>query len=230
MNMIKKSKSVFAFTLAEVLITLGVIGVVAAITMPTLIQNYQKSKTANQLKTVYSIMNQAVKMSEIDNGLITEWTFPENNAESIKAFLNKYIAPYLKYTKMESNETGQVYLYLSDGIIVQFHSPSVNQIHSNVFFNGNINKSIAGKNRFLFLLSYPNNDDANCIHKRSIYGCKYSGYMPYSYVGISVDNSKPIRDFIKDGSGSYGCNENAKATCGALIMHDGWQIKEDYPW
>lgn len=31
-----------AFTLAEVLITLGVIGVVAAMTMPVLIQNYQK--------------------------------------------------------------------------------------------------------------------------------------------------------------------------------------------
>lgn len=31
-----------AFTLAEVLITLGIIGVVAAITLPTLIANYQK--------------------------------------------------------------------------------------------------------------------------------------------------------------------------------------------
>ena len=30
------------FTLAEVLITLGIIGVVAAMTMPTLIQNHQK--------------------------------------------------------------------------------------------------------------------------------------------------------------------------------------------
>ena len=228
--MIKKSKSVFAFTLAEVLITLGVIGVVAAITMPTLIQNYQKSKTANQLKTVYSIMNQAVKMSEIDNGLITEWTFPENNAESIKIFLNKYIAPYLKYTKMESNETGQVYLYLSNGIIIGFYSSEPNQIHSEVFLNGNIDNAISGKTRFLFLLSYPNNDDDNCIYKRMIYGCKYSGYMPYNYVGMSIDKSKSIRDYLKDGSGKYGCNENAKTTCAALIMQDGWQIKDDYPW
>ena len=33
-----------AFTLAEVLITLGIIGIVAALTMPTLIGNYQKNK------------------------------------------------------------------------------------------------------------------------------------------------------------------------------------------
>lgn len=37
-----KNKKIFAFTLAEVLVTLGVIGVVAAMTMPTLISNHQK--------------------------------------------------------------------------------------------------------------------------------------------------------------------------------------------
>ncbi len=34
------------FTLAEVLITLGIIGVVAAITIPSLITNYQKTVTS----------------------------------------------------------------------------------------------------------------------------------------------------------------------------------------
>ena len=39
-----------AFTLAEVLITLGIIGVVAALTLPTLIQNHQKQVYVTQLK------------------------------------------------------------------------------------------------------------------------------------------------------------------------------------
>ncbi len=39
-----------AFTLAEVLITLGIIGVVAAMTIPSLIQNYQEKVLANQFK------------------------------------------------------------------------------------------------------------------------------------------------------------------------------------
>ena len=47
-----------AFTLAEVLITLGIIGVVASLTLPTLIQNYQKTVWVNQLKkTISSVEN-----------------------------------------------------------------------------------------------------------------------------------------------------------------------------
>lgn len=38
-----------AFTLAEVLVTLGIIGVVAAITMPTLIDNHQKKSCCNKV-------------------------------------------------------------------------------------------------------------------------------------------------------------------------------------
>jgi prepilin-type N-terminal cleavage/methylation domain-containing protein len=39
-----------AFTLAEVLITLAIIGVVAALTIPTVVRNYQKTQTVTQLK------------------------------------------------------------------------------------------------------------------------------------------------------------------------------------
>lgn len=41
------------FTLAEVLITLGIIGVVAAITIPALISNYQISVNKTKLKKLY---------------------------------------------------------------------------------------------------------------------------------------------------------------------------------
>lgn len=46
---VEQSKK-FAFTLAEVLITLGIIGVVAALTMPSLIQNHKKQTTLSKLK------------------------------------------------------------------------------------------------------------------------------------------------------------------------------------
>ena len=47
-----------AFTLAEVLITLGIIGVVAAMTLPTLISNYQKRVYVTQLKKSVSVLSQ----------------------------------------------------------------------------------------------------------------------------------------------------------------------------
>ena len=54
------------FTLAEVLITLGVIGVVAAMTMPVLVQNYQKKLVVTRLKHFSSTMQQAAQLREKD--------------------------------------------------------------------------------------------------------------------------------------------------------------------
>lgn len=50
----------FGFTLAEVLITLGIIGVVAALTIPALISNYRSKVAVTQLKKMYSVMSQAL--------------------------------------------------------------------------------------------------------------------------------------------------------------------------
>ncbi|MBR6098960.1 type II secretion system protein [bacterium] len=57
------------FTLAEVLITLGIIGVVAAMTLPTLIANFQRQIYLNQLKKNYAIVAQAMSLmrAEYDN-------------------------------------------------------------------------------------------------------------------------------------------------------------------
>ena len=63
----------FGFTLAEVLITLGIIGVVAAMTIPTLITNYQKRETVTRLKSAYAQLQQAIKLSESDNDELGGW-------------------------------------------------------------------------------------------------------------------------------------------------------------
>ena len=53
------------FTLAEVLITLGIIGVVAAMTLPTLIEKHQKKVSAVRLEQTYSQLSQAVLMAHM---------------------------------------------------------------------------------------------------------------------------------------------------------------------
>lgn len=56
------------FTLAEVLITLTVIGVLAAMTIPALVAGYEKQALKTQFKKTYSILNQAISMVIQDNG------------------------------------------------------------------------------------------------------------------------------------------------------------------
>lgn len=58
-----------AFTLAEVLITLGIIGVVAAMTIPTLMSKYQEKVYKTQYKEIFSELNQVMKSLEDDGRL-----------------------------------------------------------------------------------------------------------------------------------------------------------------
>ena len=87
-----------AFTLAEVLITLGIIGVVAAMTMPSLVQNYKNKQTVAQLKKIYSVLSQATVMAEIENGPISDWNMVDGSCESMDEIVSFY-TPYLKTLK-----------------------------------------------------------------------------------------------------------------------------------
>ncbi len=87
-----------AFTLAEILITLAVIGIVAALTMPVLINKYQERVTITKVKKMYSTLNQAVKLAEVDNGPINMWDLPTPvNGGSQKLY--SYLKPYLRVAK-----------------------------------------------------------------------------------------------------------------------------------
>lgn len=61
------------FTLAEVLITLGVIGVVSAMTLPVLIQKQHEKTTVTRVLKAYSLLNQAYTMTKQENGNFSSW-------------------------------------------------------------------------------------------------------------------------------------------------------------
>ena len=71
-----------AFTLAEVLITLGIIGVVAAMTIPTLIANYQEKATVSKAKQAYSLVAQAYQLAKVENGELSQWGFAGDSSYS----------------------------------------------------------------------------------------------------------------------------------------------------
>lgn len=56
------------FTLAEVLITLGIIGIVAGMTIPTLTQNIQDNEFKNKMRKEYSVISEAYQLLKTDNG------------------------------------------------------------------------------------------------------------------------------------------------------------------
>lgn len=85
------------FTFVEVLVTLGIIGVVAAMTLPTLIKNYKYKVLENQLKKGYSTVSQALLMMYADTGIDINF----NNYPN-RTFYNEFVK-YLKVNPKSSN-------------------------------------------------------------------------------------------------------------------------------
>ena len=78
-----------AFTLAEVLITLGIIGIVAAMTMPSLIANHKQKELETGLKKAYSVLQQALLRMSVDRGdVVPSFGLREFYSEYIKYFNN----------------------------------------------------------------------------------------------------------------------------------------------
>lgn len=233
-----------AFTLVEVLIVLGLIGVIAAITLPSLISSYQKQITINQYKKMYSTLSKVIKSSEVDNEFVDEWDFsytpydPETNA----TWVSTYITPYLNVAEtcennqgcwpaqilqpngdeftMANPETNSNFLKyrLSDGAAIAIILRDNERIEVLVDVNGPQKPNIMGKDVFDFWL-LKSNFTATYVSSTTggIYPC-----------GYGVD--------ISGGSySSYGCGKNvaggsAGTFCGMKIIEDGYEIKDDYPW
>ena len=83
-----------AFTLAEVLITLGIIGIVAAMSIVTLYNNTQDAQHKNSLKVAYSLLSQVYTKAKDDNGGSISGLCVNN--DSI-CFANLF-KPYMEYS------------------------------------------------------------------------------------------------------------------------------------
>ena len=90
-------KKYLGFTLAEVLVTLGIVGVVAAMTIPILMTNIGEKQTISRLKQTYSLLSQAFKLAENDGADFG--TLAENDSNNWKQKASDFVdklRPHLK--------------------------------------------------------------------------------------------------------------------------------------
>lgn len=124
-----------AFTLAEVLIVIAVIGIVASLTIPTLVQKYKERETVAKLKKVYSLVSQAYNLAIAENGTLDTWGLhtsvsdyndEDDFAEPDSSFASREkiiraLAKYLKYDKIiieritSEKDASETAIYLNDG-------------------------------------------------------------------------------------------------------------------
>ena len=231
------------FTLAEVLITLVIIGVIAALTLPTLIGKYQKHQTVVGLKKAYSEINNAVRMSVAENGDISTWSW-----EVDEAWLNKYILPYFKIvntmTMAEAkSKAGGTYYGISGqpiylGITSGSWPAKVITIPSGAQIWMGYNQGANKSDYFYGLYIDINGPKKPNTFGKDVFVTRFwrdNGQVLFDvYLGTGIDltkartivelknyNGNPPNRCRKDGTGIW---------CGALIQAEGWEIKDDYPW
>ena len=97
-------KRLAAFTLAEVLITLGIIGVVAALTLPSLIENHKKQVIVSRLNKVYSTLGNAFITAKEHEGEVDSWNLVDyTQSTEYENNVLYYILPYMKTLKICKN-------------------------------------------------------------------------------------------------------------------------------
>ena len=167
-----------AFTLAEVLITLGIIGVVAAMTMPSLIQNYQEKATVTKLKKCYSLVSQAYVSILNDEGG-SDTLQAGDDLEMMEKFgkylkyqktcgRNKGCFPNVTYksvtgngySKWEDDTTDRSRAILTDGTLIMFNKSAMwggegNYLYAQIYvdINGFKGPNQLGRDFFYFYIS-----------------------------------------------------------------------------
>ena len=212
----------YAFTLAEVLITLGIIGVVAALTLPAVVGNYKKQQTIAKLKKAYSAINQALQLSEADNGEYSIWNHEPPTA---REYLEQYWLPYFKVTQIcdvpqdcgyESNSPYKTMKGDSNPftlIIPKYRLPFLTS--DGILYNISLGFSDSN-DKIIFV-------DINGSKKPNILGKD-----TFAFIGKPLENRNIIVGYCHENDKTQidnECSENGQGFCCAeKIMRENWQI------
>jgi len=222
-----------AFTLAEVLITLAIIGVVAAMTIPTLVQGYKKKVVETRLQKFHATFLQVFKMSEIENGQLASTIIltPNESIETVDAWHDKYVRPYVKYSKSETvkvdGRTRTIY-HLADGSVAVI--PATN---TTIFFFP------FGED--FYMNNIGTEEDPSYSVKKEDCGIKWFDFSLDTYHADDKHNIFHTSNKGWDGTiemlkndSELGCNKSStvreRAYCTKWIEMNGWKIPEDYPF
>ena len=98
-----------AFTLAEVLITLGITGIVASLTLPNLIGRYKEKEYIAGLKKAYTTINQALLLAINEYGTVDNWCERPLNKNTCSQTMKERISKYLKVTNVCTKQDGKCF-------------------------------------------------------------------------------------------------------------------------
>ena len=222
-----------AFTLAEVLITLGIIGVVASMTLPTVVQKYRNQVVETRLKKFYTVFNQAIRLAEVEYGDKKDWYIdasgvdldedgnPILSTSRIDQWFSKYLSSFI-VIKRKSDTRGRLLYYLPDGSAFQLGTYGNASLRDIYFYPGNPDKCQGDMNKLRGVCAF--NFEYVPSSKTSDWKYHYDkGIEPAKFIWDGTTN-----DLLNDGE--RGCKTAFSGVyCTALIQMNNWKIPKNYP-
>ena len=220
-----------AFTLAEVLITLGIIGIIAAMTLPSLVGKYRSKAASVQLKKMYSVISQAM-LRAIPDGDYNNLSFADGgDTNSVLEFFNNYLKPQIKTMNIKSG------LYAND-------FKKFNKKNQSIDCGSGV-LSFQTPDGYEFYIDTWKNSDAEVVQNK--YGVDLNGISgSIVVVYADVNGQKKPNTLGKDvfvyvlnrkGLQPAGISKNdteveteCKNTgyyCFTKIMRNGWKVSQD---
>jgi len=225
------------FTLAEVLITLVIIGVIAAMTIPTLVTKYQKEQTVNQLKQVFSQLNQAAMLSVPQYGDMSTWDYMLSDYEILKKYFK-----FVKAKEMVLDRSEILYLRTDGGyenqLRVSYNGQKVIVLNSGAIIYSTDSALSTPVTTRCYTVDINGLRGPNKYGRDAFFLCldgERGRIIPHQLRDGEPPTTERTRDQLlnySDGNYNYRCNKTSGRGmwCAAVIMKDGWQIKDDYPW
>ncbi len=170
-----------AFTLAEVLITLGIIGVVAALTMPTLIAQHRKKALQTALLKTYSELQQANLSLLADD----EHLYEIDSVNERRELLMKEFKGYSLVVGDSSWQTIAWNLHLLYNGDLKGHNGETENIHP-VCDNGGISTDSVGR-----LWFFNDSDKQICVDVNGVKGPNRYGYDYFVFYPTKDDKIVP---------------------------------------
>lgn len=219
----------FAFTLAEVLIVIGIIGVIAECTIPTLIQNSSDQVIATRFKKEVSSLQQAVNLAYSTEGPIDAWIDPTGQGKGIYA-INNVLSKYLKITKSCPDTVGCLptggYKYMNKNPFVNFDAST--NILKIQLADGSImmfNPSYLGSGENVAIYSIAIYIDVNGVNGPNMYGLDLFSLSIASESYAKANNIRGqviIPDGQTSGFLSSDCSySGGLPNCAAWVLYKG---------
>jgi len=216
-----RMKNKLGFTLAEVLVTLGIIGVVSAMTVPTLMQNYQRQSYVTQLHKTYNEMSQALLRYQTDRNALNLSEAGLSSQDAVNNFVRTYFKVVKECDTMD-NCFSSSYKSLGGSAITAYSSTksfvlasgtSIRPLYSQagnkliniaVDINGQKGPNINGRDFFWFY----------------VYNNGIIDDMP-----INVNTVAPLTTAERETQySSYCASANSVDGCFGKILNDNWQM------